>query len=181
MVHAANARVESEFLALWGSEEYRTLTVSEDDTARREAVAGAAIRVEELERRMRSAGRDERRALNAALLAAYDALDDAQAIPAERREAISETGQTIAQVWAEADDEARERLVAAFGSFVVHPARATASEDRVTWEGLTPDAATVNGKAARVVLVDAPETAQRSLAGAPRTLPPGLRVVLRVE
>jgi DNA invertase Pin-like site-specific DNA recombinase len=179
IVTKVEPHVESEFLSMWGSEPYRVAAVTEDDSARREAVAAANVRVTELERRMRGAERSERRRLNTALMAAYDALDEAEAIPTERREVVSETGQTIGEVWAEADQTARERIVCAFGRFVVKPGRAPLAE-RVAWDGLTPDSVRLAGEPARVVLVDAPEAEQADVSNASsRIVPAGLRVEIR--
>jgi hypothetical protein len=183
MAHAANAYVEREFLELWGSEEFRVMTVTEDDHDRREAIAVAEIRAEELEKRMRSASRDERRALNDSLMSAYDAVDEAKAMPTTRRETVTDTGRTIAEVWAESDDAYREQLVAAFGSFAVAAGKRGGKpapvDERITWEGFTPDGMTVNGKPARWALIDAPESTQRSMLGEVRTVPAGLRVAVR--
>lgn len=181
MEHAANAHVESEFLAMWGDQPYRVLTASEDDTARREAMAIANVRIAEIERRLRDADRDTRRGLTADLMGAYDAMDDAEAIPTTRREDVSDTGQTIGAVWEAADTETRERIAAAFGQFVVHPGtRGLPIAQRVTWEGLTPASVVLDGKPAQVVLIDGPETTQHDLmGGGMHTVAAGLRVGLR--
>ena len=163
MVHAANDFVESDFLAMWGSEPYRMVSVSDDDTARREAIASANIRIDETNRRMRSACRSELAQLSADLVAAYGALSDADAIPSERREVVSDTGQTIGEVWAESDSDTRERIACAFGRYVVRPGTPGgrgALPDRVTWEGLKPDAVRLNGEPAQIALVDAPDSEQ---------------------
>lgn len=146
MVPATNEHVEATFLDAFGEQPYRVTTVSGDTSARDEAVIVADLRIEEIERRMRTASREQRRDLNAALMAAYDARDDAASIPDEVRQTVTDTGQTIAEVWAEATDDMRELLVGAFGTFKVQPETAGLPiSERVVWEGANPQAITLNG------------------------------------
>jgi len=175
------AHIEAEFLRMWGEYPYRVLTVAEDDSRRREAVAAASVRVDALERRMRAADRSERQTINADLMAAYDALEDARSLPSERREVVSDSGRTIGDVWRDSDTAAREAIVSAFGAFVVSPGRG-ALADRVAWSGLEPIPVTVNDRPGQFVLVlDSPEATQRSFGpGAPaRIAPAGPRVEVR--
>lgn len=115
---------------------------------------------------MRLAPREQRQTLNAALMAAYDDRDKAAEIPDEVRQTVTETGQTIAEVWADSADEMRERLIQPFGRFVVLAnTRGKPIGERLSWDGLSPELVRLNGAAVALGL-------QATGAGLSTTLEP---------
>ena len=182
MRDGANEFVEGEFLRRFGDQPYRVTTLTNDSTARQEAVLRADLRIEELTRRMRAADRGERRALNDALMVAYDQRDDALAVPDEQRQTVTDTGRTLAEVWADSDDALRERLILALGRFEVVPGtRGRPIDERVRWVGVDAGAVTVDGERVTVGLSDEPEAVQPALLGTGSRLAPERHVEVAPE
>jgi hypothetical protein len=145
---------------MFGHWPYRLRTVTDDSSKRTDALIKVDLRIEELERRMRVAKRDERHSLNDALMAAYDDRDAAADLPDEKRETITDTGRTVAEVWEEANDRAREHMIDALGSWVVvEGTRGQKPHGRLLWVGITEQTVEdTEGESLTLLLGTDPET-----------------------
>ena len=115
-------------------------------------------------------------------MVAYDQRDDALAVPDEQRQTVTDTGRTLAEVWADSDDALRERLILALGRFEVVPGtRGRPIDERVRWVGVDAGAVTVDGERVTVGLSDEPEAVQPALLGTGSRLAPERHVEVAPE
>lgn len=120
----ADAHVEAEFLRRFGYLPVVELVMTDSSAVRDEAVALAHLQLDAIRDAQDAAVTDEEEdRTHTSYLKAKRALRNAEALPTE---AVTEevlTGETFAQVWAEADDERRTTLLLHVGPWVVEPGR----------------------------------------------------------
>lgn len=134
---AADAHLEKVFLEEHGDRPLVKTVVTDSADAKYEAIALAQIRLETAQDAFAKASDDETE--DEALLtlrASKRALKEAQEMPTERVTQPMYTGETVAEAWGRADDGQRCKMLAAAGTWLVHPGRGLAIEDRIE---LTPD------------------------------------------
>lgn len=135
MQSTADERIESDFLARFGDEpvlEEVTVTAS---AVRDEALAVARLRLEAAQRAQREArDRDSRRSASAAVDAALDALDEAEALPDETVVETRDTGLTHAELWEMLPPDERAAFVVSAGRWSVAPGRGLPTAEKMTWQ-----------------------------------------------
>ena len=134
MQSAADLHVEADFLARFGPDpvlEEVTVTAS---AARDEALAVARLRLEAAQRAQREArDRESRRTAHAAVDAALDALDEAEALPDETVVETRDTGMSHAELWEMLPPGERAAFIAASGRWSVAPGRGLPIAEKVTF------------------------------------------------
>lgn len=134
MQSTADRHIETDFLARFGAEpvlEEVTVTAS---AARDEALAVARLRLEAAQRDQRDArDREARRKASAAVDAALDALEDAEALPDETVIETRDTGMTHAELWQMLPPDERAAFVVSAGRWSVAPGRGLPIDQKVTF------------------------------------------------
>jgi hypothetical protein len=130
MCHAADAFCERSFLGLHGERQYQLLTFVDDASHRLEAIATDKVSLDLAQRKLTAAQTDEEEdEAYQAVKRAKQAFREAEALPAARRMDMSDSGQTVAEVWATGGHDERVRMLRAAGRWVVKPGRGV--EDKI--------------------------------------------------
>lgn len=118
----ADPHIEETFLAEHGARPYVVAKVVEDSAERLEAISRAKVSLIAAERALRVAeGDEEEDEAFRSVRAAKKAIKAAEAMPSERRVAMVETGETVAEVWESADFPERCEMLRAVATWNVLP------------------------------------------------------------
>jgi DNA invertase Pin-like site-specific DNA recombinase len=135
----ADALVEAEFLARFGRLPVTDLVEVGSSETRDSAVALARMNLDAIKAAQDMADDEaEEEALFAAYRKAKRALRQAEAVPTEARFEAVESGQSFAEVWAEANHETRTALLLRLGPWIVAPGRLPLDR-KVTLREIEPD------------------------------------------
>lgn len=130
----ADAHIETDFLTRFGSEKVLEEVTVTASAVRDEALAVARLRLEAAQRAQREArDRDSRRTAHAAVDAALDALDEAEALPDETVVETRDTGMTHAELWEMLPPGERSAFIASAGRWSVAPGRGLPVDQKMTF------------------------------------------------
>jgi DNA invertase Pin-like site-specific DNA recombinase len=153
----ADKYVEEKFLSEHGERPYKVAKVIEDSAERLEAISMAKVSLLEAEKAMRVA-EDEKAedAAFAGIRAAKRAVKDAEAMPSNRRVEMTESGETVQDVWEAADDTERCEMLRSAATWNVLPGNMAAALKFVTTERKTAAPIARRGKRVRVQIPGGP-------------------------
>lgn len=136
----ADEHIEREFLSLFGAWPVLEETVVSASAVRDEAIARAQLDLDAVRRAQDLATtEDEDDRLASEFRKARAALREAEALPEESVRTVRPTGQSFAEAWASADDDARTALLLNVGPWHVEPGRLPIAEKVHIADNFEPD------------------------------------------